>query len=253
MNTVKLLERKWIIRIFGLALILAPFFNLLFLFYTIKSQYQMTWAEVPFKQIMNAGKFSKYLMIFASFVIGGIMLKGSAKAWKAVMALLFFHVVLQVPTIGTDIKQNWMWGPLFLLNVGIFVFIADQLVFRNSLNEVKKTEPAQVTSSPVRAAKAQVDEKAYTLPQKINIDFDRTGSWAELKSISQTGVLLKKNNTPPPENIELKTVDFMFDAQTTIQAQFKFKKGHDYFFEFRPLTEQQSELLNNWLDRKLGS
>lgn len=292
MNTVKILERRKVIQFFGLALVIAPFFNIALMFMMIKTQNQMAWSQLPYIKILLNGRITNYIVILASLIIGTIMLTGSKKAWKYTLVLIATHVVLQIPTIGQDIRQNWLWGPLFLINVSLLLFIGDQLVFKSrealekeKAEEIKSKPKAETVIEPIQelsqpasivapkimaqsqplpkiasapfAAKTEVVHKTkmvnkpgayFDVPKRTFIAFDKS-NWAELKKISPHGLLLRQTKQDAPVQIEFKKVEFSFDKKIYIKAFLKRREGQDYFFEFEPLTEQQSNSLNDWYER----
>jgi hypothetical protein len=244
MIAVKILERKAVIRFFGLALILAPFMNILLMLYMIKTQSQLNWSALPYQKIFMSGKIANYMLILASVVIGAIMLSGSKKAWKFTLILIGTHVLLQIPSIGQDIRQNWIWGPLFLINIGLLVFIADQLVF--------KSESAMATVSSATAApatkptlvKTQPAATAFQIPQKTLVSFADIGVWAELKSLSQTGFELRCLEQKIPPQIENREIEMSFEKNIFIKTRFKNHQTENFYFEFDTLTSEQAQSLN---------
>ncbi len=244
MNAVKILERKFVIRFFGLALMIAPFINIALMLVMLKNQSHLTWSTLPIKDVLTSGKISNYILILASLIIGLIMLSGSRKAWKYTLILLGIHVLTKIPTIGQDIKQNWFWGVQFLINIALLVFIADQLVFKNN----------SVSEDPIVNSKLPVTKEPprYQVKKKTLVSFQDTGAWGELVLISERGFYIRCILAKPPVNIEKRSVELSFQKNLFIRSLFKEMRDQNYYFEFTSLNLEQAQSLQRWLSTKAG-
>ncbi len=129
MSAVQFLERKTVIRGFGLALILAPAFNAVALIYLQKQQNPLLFKQIPWYKLVTHGSPISYILAVCSVIIGFIMLRGSHKAWKYVLALLGVHIGLQLMNLGQNIRQNWLWGALS--STPVFLFLSLTNLFLN--------------------------------------------------------------------------------------------------------------------------
>ena len=141
MQAVKFLERPKVIRFFGICLLLAPFINIGFNI-LLQSQKSQVTTMIVWKSLM-LGTFAQNmqnLLSLGSFTIGAVMMLGLRKAWSFVLGLIGLHIIIQTTTLMKDIKENWVWGIVFLINLAIFFFIADQLVFKEKRDEAESDE-----------------------------------------------------------------------------------------------------------------
>ncbi len=131
MQAVKFLERPKVIRFFGICLLLAPFINVGINIFLQTQKSQVT-SMIVWKSLMvgTLAQNMQNLLSLGSFVIGAVMMFGKRKAWTFVLGLIGLHVIIQTITLMKDIKENWVWGIVFLINLAVFFFIADQLVFK---------------------------------------------------------------------------------------------------------------------------
>ncbi len=137
MDVVRFLERKWVIQTFGLLLIVSPFFNILFQLILLKSQQNIEWSVIDIAAFLASGTWLNYILSLSSFVIGFIMLSGETKAWKAVLVLLGAHLAVQIINYKTSFWHGPMAWASFICNTGLFLFIADQLVWKIKVPEIK--------------------------------------------------------------------------------------------------------------------
>lgn len=194
MLLVKVLERKWVIRCFGLALAVSPFVNIV-----LTMSLQMAaekWTSYQFWKVVNAHSTVNNIMSVASIVIGLTMLSGSRRSWKFALALLGGYILLQVPRLGQDLRSSWIYGAFFLVNIVTFLFIADQLAFKQKKTAqapqpVKPVQTAQVPQS-VQAIQPVVEKKA----EKIKLEL-KPDPVAEVKLDPQP--VAKAESKPIPE------------------------------------------------------
>ncbi len=155
----KIFERKWVIRFFGLALIIAPLFN------TASSVLEIPNIEKKFLlaycwQFFKSAPAPQQILQIASVIIGVLMLRGAISAWKYTLGLLGAYIILQFTQLNAGIRDNTTW--LFLgTNVAFFFFIADQIVLKPRTSAPAAT-PASAEAAKLEAAKL---EAAKTEPK----------------------------------------------------------------------------------------
>lgn len=147
MFLVKVLENKGVIRFFGISLILAPFINnltKLSLLTTVPNR----WTFPIFWQVVQTSAVSTQVLSIAGIFVGALMLNGSQKAWRYALFLMGTHIIIQLINFGPAYRTSKISLLFLLINVGVFLFIADQLVWK-----VKAKGPS----------KKMVDEKPWQL------------------------------------------------------------------------------------------
>ncbi len=230
MIVIKFLERKDVIRWFGIALILAPFFN------KVISVSMLTNVTNPFNFNLIAAAFASeslfdHTLSFASLIIGLLMLQGSSKAWRYVLILLGGYLAQQTMHLGHDIKGHWFVGAIYLLNLAVFIFIADQLVWKINL--------------PTRAA----SWKNSSSNKKIFIHFDGIGPWAQLVAISSEGLQVRSLRAPPP-GIESKEIEIYLSNGLKLQIRLLRQSEDNFFFSYINIASAEIQLLNQWLQKQ---
>lgn len=234
MVVVKFLERKDVIRWFGIALILAPFFN------KVLSVAMLSHVSNPFNFRLIGAAFASesnfdHALSIASLIIGILMLKGTTKAWRYVLVLLGAYIAQQTLHLGQDIKGHWLVGFIYLLNLGVFIFIADQLVWKISL-------PTRTPSTTPKAKKGSSQKK-------ILVHFDGVGPWAQLVAISSEGVQVRSLRAPPP-GIESKEVEIQMSNGLKLQLRFLRQSEDNFFFSYIKIAPPEIQLLNQWLQQQ---
>lgn len=270
MKAVKFLERPVVIRFFGVCLFLAPFINFVLNAYlqSLKSQVTLTniWKS------LTVGTFAQNMqnvLSVSSIIIGLMMFSGVKRAWSFVLALIGLQIVNQTTTLLKDIKENWFWGVFFLINLGIFSFIADQLVFKERRDDEKAdeeeqtknkkapaTEPAPApTSAPIPAA-IPMERPVLTTRRRIFIHFTDLKMWAQLLHISNAGLLVKSMEKQP---IVFSDKPMMVFLRPDLPLQLKLQRaeGDEVFFQFLHISPEEIQHLNQWIlsksDLKRGS
>lgn len=241
-RAVKILERKGVIRLFGLALLLAPFMNAALVIWMKKVQVTQPLNFFVLSHLFASGTWTQKTLTLASLVIGVIMLFGSLKAWKFVLVLLGCHILIQITNLGHDLRENWLWGPFFLVNISIFFFIADQLVFKLKITPTKNSEAIDF---PTIAKKITIPSEVM-IKNKIMVHFDQFGPWGQLKSVSEVGLHIHCLN-PPLINFEQRELELSFKNGLNMKSRFKTKKDQDFFFEFINVTTDRQKLLAEWI------
>ncbi len=243
-TAVRILERKGVIRLFGLALILSPIINIVFALWVRRLEIHQQYTFSIVMRLILSGSVTHHILTVASLIIGAIMLQGSSKAWKPVLILLGSHILIQIANIGHDLRENWLWGPFFLVNLSIFFFIADQIVFK--LRAQKPEVPT--LQKPVPEQKINERPMAH-LKTKILIHFVDIGPWAELKSVSLDGLHVHCLQDPPA-GVENRKIEITFNNGLHIKSHFKNKSDRDFFFEFTTLTPDTQLLLSDWIQKR---
>lgn len=227
MKAVKFLEKKLVIRFFGIALCLAPFINILLYFYLEKLKPNYNSYHMTLTELLKTGSPLHYFLAFCSLAIGLVMLTtGSKKVWKLVLVFLGIHIYIQFQHLHTNIKQNWLWGVFFLINAAAFVFIAEQLVF--------KVEPVKKKKLP-----------------RTEIGFKDYGSWAELVELNSQGIKVRHVSTlrEAPQDLNTRTLDFSFKKGIKLKARLSDIHGSEYYFKFIDITPEKSKNLSDWINQ----
>ncbi len=274
MKAVKFLERSVVIRFFGACLFLAPFINIVTHAYLQSLKSEVT-GRIIWKSL-TVGTFAQNMqnvMTISSIAIGVIMLLGIKKAWSFVLGLIGLQIVIQTTTLLKDLKENWFWGVVFLINLGIFFFIADQLVFKEKRDEKEdekekeKTSPQVAPATPVAetsiapatavvpsAAAAPVppapqERPMLTTRRRIFIHLSDLKMWAQLLHISNAGLLVKSMEKQPITFSD-KTMVVFLRADLRLSLKLQYAKGDEVFFEFLPMSAQEIRHLNDWILEK---
>lgn len=270
MEIVKILERKSVIRFFGIGLILSPFFNTILTILTF-SQIQDRWSWRVFWFVTSNRALVDQLLYIATFTIGILMLRGAPWVWKCLLALLGGYILNQTFHFGQNFRANKLSAVFFLMNVGIFLFIADQLAWKikKRLPEAKAkdqnsagfTIPEPKFSQPA-VTTAQVENVQKTEPQrnvsakiqlrsskKHFVHFLNNGPWAKLIEISNDGIRVECITTPPP-NIESEDLEFSLGANAHFRIRFVESQKDIFHFKFQELSQKDIQALNEWLHRQ---
>ena len=240
-SAVKFLERPIVIKCFGFALLVAPFFNALMFIFLQKSKNSLVYQQLSFWKVLVSGSPLNYGLALCSFVIGAIMLRGSSKAWSFVLGLLGAHILLQLVHLGENIRQNWLWGAFFVINASIFMYIADQLVFKIKMPEKKLPDQNSLAASNIKTSTSK------KLP-RVAIGFKDFGAWAELVEVNAFEIQLKKIKNPPAD-IQDRFVEFSFKKGITLKAKYKSHDDKYYFFKFVNVQTNEYGQLESWINR----
>lgn len=243
MSAVKFLERKGVIQTFGVALLAAPFMNAVMFIILQKSQKNIALQNLNFWKVISSGTPLHYALAACSLIIGVVMLSGSKKAWSFVLALLGAHILIQLMHLGENIRQNWLWGAFFVINAGIFIFIADQLVFKLKVPE-NPAVPKPI-EKPISAIQQEVKPKKLS---PVAIGFRGHGAWAELVEVDNEQIQVRKFKEPPSD-IQSRLVEFSFKKGVTLKARYKNHIGPDYYFSFIQMNSAEFQQLNHWIEK----
>ncbi len=287
MKVVKLLERKEVIRLFGGGLILAPLFNSYFAYLALSTTSALGGATgfQGFWKVVLSGTTAQHVLDIASLLIGLLLLTGLRAAWKWMLVLLGGYMAMQIAHLGQSLRNNPLNGLFFIANVGLFLFIADQLAFKQKGSAQNRspqpaTQPAPKPVAPIRQAvkpatvsapqtaakpaarvvaipaKQKVQAKAKPVTRratqarrsraKIFVHFQGVGSWAQVVSISPAGIELRSSG-PAPIDIENREVEMNLAPDLWLKARLKSRTGSLYFFEYIDLAPGRISKLNQWL------
>jgi hypothetical protein len=271
MKVVKLLEKKEVIRVFGVGLLVAPLINS-FLTMLAMPDPSHAWTLQKYFAIVVAGTMIQHVLDAASLVLGLVLLTGSSQAWKYILFLLGGYMMMQLANLGQNMRANPMNGLFFIANVGLFLFIADQLAFKQKAkpatpNREKQRTPQVIvgpTAPPSSAAgssspplshavvpAAAIAQQNAVVPfrrskAQILVDFQGVGPWAQVASISATGFELRSRG-PVPSHIESREVELSLAPGLSLRARLKSRTGSLYFFEYTGLPAGGVQKLNQWL------
>lgn len=255
MKLVRFLERKGVIRFFGVSLILAPFINMALHLIVIKMQGRVAWSQFQFWPAIQSTGWISLILAVSSVVIGCILLSGSQKAWKFVLILVGAYLGVQILNVGSQAWKGPLAWPSFILNAGIFFFMLDQLVWKvqpeaklqsappsETLNEAETSPVATVTPM---IKKSVVNLKSY---RRILFSFGSDHPWGELKTLSSERLSVK-SIAPVPANIENKTVQINFAKNVVVDIQFEKQEGELVYFRPLNLDKDKVTNLNRWLKK----
>lgn len=264
MEIVKLLERKGVIRFFGVALILSPFFNT---FLTIMAFpfVQDRWSWRVFWFVTSNRAVVDQILYIATFVIGVLMLRGATWAWKCLLILLGGYILNQTVHFGANFKANKLSALFFLMNVGTFLFIADQLAWKiktaipgalkKDLGPAAKSDFQQPQAREFPAKDQTVSQRHQPKLEKLSsskkhlIHFLDKGPWAKLLEISNDGIRVQCI-AEPPKNIESAEIEFSLGANANFRIRYANKNESVFHFKFQNLSKKDIQAMNDWLQRQ---
>lgn len=256
----KFLERKWVIQLFGLGLIVAPFVNIFIQFLVLNSKSGISWRYISISSYLLSGSITNYILAFGSITIGCIMLSGSTKAWKAVLVLVGMHLLLQILNYKSKEWQGTLGWSAFLVNLSVFLFIADQLVWRvkskaELMAEAKshasgvavKSKPSSdfVLGEASRPVEKILHLKSY---KKIFFSFGANRPWGRLMTLTSHQLIVNCFEKAP-ESIENKTVQIAFTKNLVVDIKFDRKESNLYYFTPLDMTPERVTELNQWLKK----
>lgn len=267
----RFLERKWVIQLFGLALIIAPFANTFIQFLVVNSKAGMSLRYVNISKYFLSGSVTNYALALGSLIIGAVMLSGSKKAWKAVLVLVGTHIAIQIYNYQAKQWQGMLGWSAFIVNVSVFFFIADQLVWRIKSKEELIAEAAEKKSSEavieqnlsesipvsvsVSSTKPVVEEKKPVEKilhlqsyRKIFFSFDSDRPWGRLMTLTSHQLIVNCFEKAP-ESIENKVVQIRFNKNLVVDIKFDRKESNLYYFTPLDMTPDRVTELNQWLKK----
>lgn len=242
MSVVRFLERKPVVRFFGSALILSPFLNFFVHALFLKNQLGVTWDEFQIASVIRSAENVSFVLAFFSIAVGAIMLSGVRQAWAYTLILIGAHLGVQILNINHQAWKDPLAWPTFLLNIGLFVFILDQLVWKadrlESPLEKNITKPEN---------KKIVHLKSY---RKILFSFGSHKPWGELKTLSSE-ILAVKKIAEEPAHLENKVVQIFFSDDVIVDIVFHKSDTDTVYFKLLNMNSYQVKKLNLWL-RKIA-
>lgn len=250
MDVVRFLERKWVIRFFGVALIISPFFNMIVQFLILNSKSGISWRYISISSYLLSGSFANYFLSAASIIIGIVMLNGSTKAWKFVLALVGSHLLLQVINYKSKMQQGSLAWMAFSVNFLVFIFIADQLVWKVKVNKPETPVAEPPLAPPVMQAAKPVEPKILHLSsyKKILFSFDSDKPWGRLMTLT-SHQLIVNCFTQAPKSIESKVVQISFTKDLILDIKFDRQESNLYYFTPIDMDPDKVTQLNQWLKR----
>ena len=264
MEIVKILERKSVIRFFGIGLILSPFFNTFLTIMTF-TQVQDRWTWRVFWFVTTNRALVDQLLYVATFTIGILMLRGAPWVWKCLLVLLGGYILNQTMHFGPNFRANKLSAVFFLMNVGVFLFIADQLAWKVKkhfpkaeavdLNKPKQQtraiqEPQAIEQPKQMVMQKEISPRAQLRSSKKHfVHFLNSGPWAKLIEISKDGIRVECITTPP-QNIESKDIEFSLGANANFRIRFVESRKDIFLFKFQQLSQKDIQALNEWLQRQ---
>lgn len=263
----KFLERKWVIQLFGLGLIIAPFVNIFIQFLVLNSKTGISWRYISISSYLMSGSLANYILASGSIIIGCIMLSGSTKAWKAVLALVGTHLIMQILNYKSKEWQGTLGWGAFAVNLSVFLFIADQLVWRIKSKEELMAEAmaraAALRPKPKSQPLVQVQAQTLTSEpvakpierilhltsyKKIFFSFGADRPWGRLMTLTSHQLIVNCFEKAP-ESIENKTVQINFTKNLIIEIKFDRKESNLYYFTPLDMTPERVTELNQWLKK----
>lgn len=277
MFAVKLLERKGVIQFFGFCLTFAPLFNIAIAMWMRQIETQQKWNLASFIAALSSGTLPHYALSILSIAIGIVMLRGSVTAWKYVLFLLGCHILIQLANIGPNIRKSWLWGLFFVVNVSVFIFIADQLVFKlkvpakkpianpNTVPEMQSTQTTLIENFASTGTTKHDTESLQTAPietttasrhpavpqtsRRMMIHFEGFGPWAQLISVSNKRLHVRCT-TIPPFTFDERSIEVNFRNGLILHTRLARKSDYDFFFEYEPLKNAELDLLSDWVRQR---
>lgn len=237
MKIVRLLEDHRVVKSFGVALALAPFINtLLFMLTDAEFSQSMSW-QLYFK-ILFVGPFFEKVLSVLGFILGLIMLSGQAKFWKFVLGYLGLFIAFQITNLGTNLRASWIHGFFFLGNIGAFLFIADQLVWKQ-----QKPESMGASGRPALPKKApQKIIKYFT--KKIYISIPGLGKSGQIVNLSKEKLQLRLDKFP--ENLKLNSIFEFKISKVAVKARVKDINHQDVTLEFENDSAEFARVISKW-------
>ena len=148
-----------------------------------------------------------------------------------------------------DIKENWVWGFVFLINLAVFFFIADQLVFKEKRDEADEEEhipTSVVTMQPAEAPAAADSYEGLVTKKRIIIHFSDLNMWAQLMHISNQGLWVKALENKSINVVQKPMVVFL-RKDLPLKLILDHVKEEQCFFQFLPMSAAEVLALNQWI------
>ncbi len=258
MKVVRFLEREKVIKSFGVGLLLSPFVNIGLHLWIEKMHYKVAWSQVNIMAYLKSGNPVSYILALSSVAIGIKMLGGSMRAWRYVLTLIGAHLIIQILNLNNKAWQGPLAWPTFILNVGLFYFIIDQLVWKIDVNsyhampKIKTDKPAKTEPEKVFENVAVLERERHVLNlksyRKILFSFGSNTPWGELKTLSSEELAVR-SFAKVPDNIESQIVNINFAKDVIVEIQFSRKENEMYYFKPLNMEKENVKRLNQWLKK----
>lgn len=259
MKAAKFLERPQVIRLFGGGLFVAPFINIGINIFLQSQKHHVTFG-ILWKSL-TVGTLSQNLqnlLSVASISIGLLMLVGVRQAWSWVLGLLGLQIVIQTMTLMKDVKESWIWGGVFSVNLVIFFYIADQLVFKEKRSEERRQNPLPKTVSqeplpqgPPSPEPLPQSAEILTTRKRIFIHFLDLQMWGQLTHISKEGLRVRPveggGGLPPLNDRQM---EVFLRKNLRLKLRLRSHSPTETYFEFLPMTFEEIQALNVWILEK---
>lgn len=244
MFLVKVLEKKSVIRLFGAAFLIAPFVNTLIKL-SLLTLVPNPWSLSMFWAVLTAGSITNQILYVATIIIGFLMLRGNAAGWKYALMLLGGYIALQVSNFS-HVKSSGITWLFFIINVGAFLFIADQLVWKVKARtpQVKPPVKPSMVNKPVLSL---IPNAAVpNVRKKVLFQFAGENPWAQLIAISNQGIHLR-GLAEPPIDLATREIEISLHAGLRLRTRLARRAQQDYYFDYTNLTSEHIKSLNQWL------
>lgn len=182
MKVVKLLEKKEVIRLFGVGLWIAPLINSFLTYLALPASQVGASGLKAYWNILLSGTNVQHVLDLSSLVIGTLFLMGAKSAWKYMLALLGGYMIMQLLNLGQNLRNNPLNGLFFLANVALFLFIADQLAFKQKRPAPQVEAASKSKTNTVRSAESLAVKTESLLPQNANASSPQTQLYAAFSS-----------------------------------------------------------------------
>jgi hypothetical protein len=230
MFVVRILERKNVIQLFGAGLMLSPFVNI-FIKILVLTEVRERWTLSFAWKVFESNPVPNKILFVSSLIIGAVMIRGASTAWKFVLVFMACQIANQLMNFGPGVRASKLFAVFFVINVAIFLFIADQLVWK-----VKAATPKHKKLVPL-------DHKAE---KDVLIHFEGFGPWAKLTSVSNRGIHIRGIETLPFE-LNHREIEVKIKDDLILRTRLARCLDEDYFFEYIRLTPAEVDKLNQWL------
>lgn len=238
MKIVRLLEDKSIIRFFGISLLIAPLVNN-YIFIITNPEYSSSLGWSLYWRILLAGSTIEKVLSILGLGLGAAMLSGSMKLWKFVFGYLGLFIIFQISNLGTNLRSSWIHGLFFLGNLGAFIFIADQLVWKpqnKKANDKQSVPPHPVPTRPQK-------EVRY-FSKKVFISIPGLGKSGQIIGLSRETLSLRLDRFP--ENLKL-NARFDFSIQkVSVRAKVESINHQDVVLRFETESIPFNRAISQW-------
>lgn len=249
MGIVRVLENKSVIQFFGASLILAPFLNVFASIAMAKSD-QQAWSMLLVQSILSTSGTFVLLLYTASVFCGFLMLLKSRQAWSFVLVLLGLYLSKQIWTLGEDFKKHWIAGAFFAINLLVFLFIADQLVFKQKSAALPKKPNSKLPDQSQTNAdtSAATERKPMAKKKRLFLKTSSGQKWAQVISISDKEIHLRKV-ADHFEFAEPRKIQLVIGKGLLISSQLSRSEARNIYFAFDKVAPQDQRRFRSWIQK----